>query len=315
MTGVVKVRYAWNFAVACKDIGFDPINLLRSVAIDGKMLHDPELMIAEQQLWTIASEAAKRTGKFDIGLDAGQVSSVRMHGELKRLYEQRTLFERLVTFCELATVEYSRADFFVCPAWNGLVFGRNTIVGDPEEVRQVELYVLQLMLETIQSVLGRDWVPKRLELQSKHHVDLERLAQSPETQLRFEQQVTEIHIEHREVAPSAFNVTHDGLSPVSSSVAVLIETYLTDQRMSLAFIANLLGLSERKLQRDLEGEGASFSQILSRKRIELASKMLKSSEFSIFEVSKSLGYSNQAHFTRAFGRVTGMTPSQFRRSE
>ncbi len=275
-------------------------------------------MIAEQQLWKLASAAATSTGKFDIGYDAGCVSSVQMHGALQQLYDQRTLFERLVSFCKLAKQEYSRADFFVRPAWNGLIFGRKAIIGDREQVRQVELYVLQLMLETIRSVLGPAWVPKMLNLQSDHHVDLEKLGQSPETGLRFAQPVTEIYIEREEVILGASYlldpVAHDQMAPTTSAVAALVRTYLYDPRLSLTFIARLLGPSERHLQRDLQKEGASFSQILSRKRIKVASEMLKDSGISISQVSKTLGYSNQAHFTRAFIKSTGMTPSQFRRN-
>lgn len=290
------------------------MKLLQSVNIDERMLQNPELMIAEHQLWRLAGEAAIRTGKFDIGFHAGRVSSVRMHGAMQRLYEHKTLYERLVTFCKLAKLEYSRADFFVRPAWNGLIFGRNAIVGDGEEVRQVELYVLQLMLETIRSALGPSWVPKALNLQSNHHVDLEWLAQSPETRLRFGQPVTEIHIESSEAVPRAVDVSDDGIGSVSSALGELIETYCIDPRLSLPFVCRLLGLSERKLQRDLQNEGSSFSEILTSKRMMIASKMLKEPGLSVFEVSKSLGYSNQAHFTRAFIKSTGMTPSQFRRS-
>lgn len=313
LVAVVKLRYALNFAVACEDAGCDPLKLLQAVEIDERMIQDPELMIAEHQLWTLASNAATSTGKFDIGFDAGSVSSVQMHGALRQLYNQKSLFERLVTFCKMAKLEYSRADFFVRPTFNGLVFGRKAIVGDREQVRQVELYVLQLMLETIRSSLDPAWVPKKLNLQSDHHVDLEWLAQSPETRLRFAQSVTEIHIECSEAVPRAAHFANDHVGATSSAVGDLIETYFIDPRLSLPFVARLIGLGERKLQRDLENEGCSFSQILARKRIEVASEMLKEPALSIFEISKSLGYSNQAHFTRAFIRSTGMTPSQFRR--
>lgn len=317
MVAVVKLRYALNFAIACEDAGCDPVKLLQAVDIDERMIQEPELMIAEHQLWTIASEAATSTGKFDIGFDAGSVSSVQMHGALRQLYDQKTLFERLVTFCKMAKLEYSRADFFVRPVWNGLVFGRNAIAGDREQVRQVELYVLQLMLETIRSALGPSWAPKRLNLQSDHHPDLEWLAQSAEARLRFAQPVTEIHIERGEMVSEAVILpnpdTHDQMVPTTRAIAALVCTYLYDPRLSLQFIARLLGLSDRHLQRDLQKEGTSFSEVLSRERTNAAIDMLKVPELTIFEISKSLGYSNQAHFTRAFIRSTGMTPSQFRR--
>ncbi len=100
---------------------------------------------------------------------------------------------------------------------------------------------------------------------------------------------------------------------VAESVAALIDTYLFDPRMSLAFIARLLGVGERKLQRDLERDGASFKEIYADRRIGSAKERLQASNETIFSISESLGYSNQAHFTRAFLRRTGVTPTAFRK--
>ena len=318
MTAVVKLRYAINFARACEAVGYDPLNLFRKVNIDERLLENPEHLISEHQLWTLAGEAATATGKFDIGFDAGCVSSVQDHGALESLFNQKTLYERMVTFCELAKLEYSRADFFVRPAWNGLLFGRKSIVGNREQVRQVELYVLQLMLQTIKSALGESWSPKTLNLQSDHHPDLEMLANSPDCKIRFGRPDTEILIKRNEIAFGSVTVSNPLVysdSPQTThAVGALIQTYLFDPRLSLTLAARIFGVSERQLQRDLQKEGETFSNILSRERIRTSTDLLGTSNLSVYEISKSLGYSNQAHFARAFSRATGMTPSKFRKS-
>lgn len=316
MPAIVKLRYAINFALACEDAGLDPTRLLQRVQIDGRVLQNPEHMISEHQLWTLAGLAAHATGKFDIGRAAGRISSVADHGALQELFNEKTLFERLVTFCELAKLEYSRADFFVRPSWNGLVFGRKAIDGTREQIRQVELYVLELMLETVRSVLGHTWDPKILNLQSEHHVDLEAIVGSTDVRLRFGQPETEILLDRSEIAIGALaptqiytklhvNTTH--------AVVALIRTYLFDPRLSLSFVADLLAVSERHLQRELQKDGSSFSQILNRERTKTAMELLKAPDITVSEISRSLGYSNQAHFSRAFRRITGVSPSRFRK--
>lgn len=318
LTAVVKLRYAINFAVACEAVGYDPMPLLRKVDIDERLLKNPEHLISEHQLWKLAGEAATETGKFDIGFDAGRVSSVQDHGALEALFKQRTLYERMVTFCELAKLEYSRADFFVRPVWSGVQFGRKAIVGDREQVRQVELYVLQLMLQTIRSVLGMSWSPKNLNLQSDHHPDLDMLIRSPDSKIRFSQPETEILIERGEIAIGTQAISdsfvYSETEQTAQAAAALVQTYLFDPRLSLAFIARIFGVSERQLQRDLQKEGTNFSTIVSLIRIRTSTDLLSTSGASVYEVSKSLGYSNQAHFARAFSRATGMTPSEFRKT-
>ncbi len=48
-------------------------------------------------------------------------------------------------------------------------------------------------------------------------------------------------------------------------------------------------------------------------RFEAARKMLSDPDRKIRDVALLLGYSDAAHFTRAFQRWTGLTPSAFRR--
>jgi AraC-like DNA-binding protein len=41
---------------------------------------------------------------------------------------------------------------------------------------------------------------------------------------------------------------------------------------------------------------------------------LRSTEQSVFEISESVGYANQFYFAKEFKRLTGLTPSEYRKS-
>lgn len=58
-----------------------------------------------------------------------------------------------------------------------------------------------------------------------------------------------------------------------------------------------------------------FSEYLNRIRIEQASKMLKEDSCSISEVGGAVGYSDHSYFCRVFKKITGETPSGYRRRE
>jgi AraC-like DNA-binding protein len=47
-------------------------------------------------------------------------------------------------------------------------------------------------------------------------------------------------------------------------------------------------------------------------RVEMATEMLRVSDASLTEIAMHLGYSNQANFSRACQRWTGMKPSEVR---
>ena len=83
--------------------------------------------------------------------------------------------------------------------------------------------------------------------------------------------------------------------------------------IAIGQVASRLGLSEATLRRRLKREGASFRDIVRRKRIGVAKRHLVESEMSILQIAQASGYSETASFTRAFAAETGKSPSTFRR--
>lgn len=81
---------------------------------------------------------------------------------------------------------------------------------------------------------------------------------------------------------------------------------------SIDVVADTMGTSVRTLQRRLHASGVTYSEVVQRARRAAAQQMLKDRGAGIAEVARALGYSDPAHFTRAFQRWTGFTPRDFR---
>jgi AraC-like DNA-binding protein len=77
--------------------------------------------------------------------------------------------------------------------------------------------------------------------------------------------------------------------------------------------ARALHASARTLQRNLEAEGTTFSEVLDRRRASLARTLLRDTNEPIAEIAARVGFSDVAPFTRAFRRWTGTPPGAFRR--
>lgn len=80
-------------------------------------------------------------------------------------------------------------------------------------------------------------------------------------------------------------------------------------------LAKKLGCSSRTLQRQLQSDGASYSQILDQVRFERSRGLLRETQLSMAEIADLLNYSHPEHFTRAFKRWSGLSPRQFRQVE
>jgi AraC-like DNA-binding protein len=82
---------------------------------------------------------------------------------------------------------------------------------------------------------------------------------------------------------------------------------------TIAAVADRLRMNIRTVQRHLERAGLPFRFLLSECRQERALLELSESKRPVSEVSGRLGYSDPAHFARAFRRWTGCSPSEYRR--
>jgi AraC family transcriptional regulator len=58
--------------------------------------------------------------------------------------------------------------------------------------------------------------------------------------------------------------------------------------------------------------GQSPHRFVSRKRLDLAERMLKDPHLSMSEIALSTGFSSQSNFSRAFRNMTGMSPGDYR---
>lgn len=58
-----------------------------------------------------------------------------------------------------------------------------------------------------------------------------------------------------------------------------------------------------------------FSEYLNKIRVDKAKEMLVSTNESISEISDQVGYSDQSYFTKVFKKMTGISPSQYRKEQ
>ena len=81
---------------------------------------------------------------------------------------------------------------------------------------------------------------------------------------------------------------------------------------NIVAVADHLSVSVRTLQRRLESD-VPFRTLLNECRWQSAIEKLTKGQQPVSEVATGLGYSDPAHFARAFRRWTGHSPSEYRR--
>jgi AraC-like DNA-binding protein len=102
---------------------------------------------------------------------------------------------------------------------------------------------------------------------------------------------------------------------VTAKVAKAIQQAVRYGRPRAEDIARSLAMSVRTMQRHLAAWGITYEQLIDDLLLHYAMIELGDEGHSITKVAFDLGYSDSAHFTRAFKRWTGCTPRQFRYGE
>ena len=94
-----------------------------------------------------------------------------------------------------------------------------------------------------------------------------------------------------------------------------IASHFTDPALSVAAVAQRLGITPRYLHMLLEGEGLSFSVLVLDKRLALARRLLRDRRMAgrpISTLAFEVGFGDLSYFNRSFRRRYGMTPSDVR---
>jgi AraC-like DNA-binding protein len=102
-------------------------------------------------------------------------------------------------------------------------------------------------------------------------------------------------------------------SPVCARVRAALVEALPKGNESHGEIARVLGISTRRLDRQLAAESTTYRELVDETRRQLALAYLHDDRFSITEIGFLLGFACSASFTRAFRRWTGQPPVKFRR--
>jgi AraC-like DNA-binding protein len=276
------------------------------------LLERPEEQVIELRLYHFLVRAASQLDLPAYGLLAGDGSTVRDLGSFGcRLEQSVTLFELIETFTRTVSTVASHARFWIVADEDDVWFCRAGL--DLLEVGEhhAELFVLGLMKQIVRLAAGPDWMPKRIRLKRKDPTR-EPFAEGYEgAEILFAQPCTAIAF-----PPSL--LPRPLVRAAGSSLVEQLRKILRSHSGDLPDVhraASSVGCSTRTLQRTLAREGLSYRRLTDQARYAAAIPLLRDAELAIVDVAHETGYSDQAHFTRAFRRWTGMSPARFRRMQ
>jgi AraC-like DNA-binding protein len=201
---------------------------------------------------------------------------------------------------------------------------RSLMPKDPAGEMQGEQFTMGSMIQAVRMAAGSQWKPPVVRIESplsEWALHAEGLAQSRQD---FGGPVLAIAIPHDLLGrrmprppPSGRTASEEGCAPAASdlvgSLLQALAPLATEVPLSLDLGAEIAETTPRTLRRWLAEGGTGWRQVADRVRFEACEKLMLDASLTLTEISTKLGYSDHAHFTRAFRRWTGEAPSVRRR--
>jgi AraC-like DNA-binding protein len=268
--------------------------------------------------------------RHDVGLVAGEHARLDDLGVFGRtLLRAPTFGDALGTWLELSGGWSSGEEWRIERRDDGLrLHHRFTVPLEPGD-EPAEHYTVALMLNLARGVAGPTWTPPEVTWQTGPTPAVmesslfrgTRLAFSrPASTIMFPAELLDRPMPKNAVRTSPYAPDAEGLhmSPLPTDLAgsvreVIVSVTPREAHPRVEHVAAALGMSIRTLQRRLSDRGLSFEHILKKMRLELAGDLLVRTDTRILDVALDLGYSDHAHFTRAFRQWTGVSPFEYRR--
>jgi len=189
-------------------------------------------------------------------------------------------------------------------------------------------HVIPVMLRVARAYCGAAWLPDRIVAACPDPGDGTRRADLMQAPWQFDA-VTNGLVFPASALSAGRAALPDAVAPLSSAevlaeirqrqaetaidrVSAILALRLLDGDTDIDGAARMAGLGRRSLQRQLDREGITYRALLENVRMARAQALISETATPLTEIAHLVGYSDPAHFTRAFRRHFGTPPSLIR---
>lgn len=313
----IKIRSFLQVAPYLAKRGVSSLEFFQRVGISPNIFQDPELYLPRALCFHVANEMVAATQDPFGGAHVGHMTELRSLGAWGKLVLQSA---DVAHACDAAAANVSMLHQgssvrFITEGRTARIVYRFTgpydldprqfIYGSLAVLRKVPLMAGEPSAIRVHLTASKAPGDDALEECLGPNIELGR----EHDMIEFDRALLDMPL--RVQADEASKVTEALRSTIDA--AGLLVTGLTDHRqLKLNAIARRMGMSARTLQRRLKFCGVDFEDLVDETRRSEALRLISEGEHTMTEVAYRTGYSDPAHFTRAFRRWAGAPPSRFR---
>ena len=328
MTTLIRAASLTKYFVVAQSVGLNPQSLLRRFGLSQAMLENPDQQLPADTAVALLEESAVESGCASFGLRMAEARTMADFGPVSLLLShQRTLRDALRTTVQYRHLLNEALALFIEEVGKTVIVREEVITDQPMLARQATELALGALFRLCSSLLGQRW----------HPLSVNFTYMAPEDQLVYRRMFgckLEFGSEFNGFVFSAADL--DAPNPLADPVMAgyaerFVDSLLDDRehsqvldvrkaiylllpmgRATIEQVAQSQGVNLRTLQRRLEGENVTFSQLINEVRRDLVRRYMENPRYSLGRIAELLGYSVPSSFTRWFTSQFGMAPAAWR---
>jgi AraC-like DNA-binding protein len=318
-----------NFSRVARDFGLDPADLLQQVGLSPSQLESPDRLIAADAVVRLLDLSAQASGCQTFGLRLAQVRKLSEFGVTGLLLtQQRTIRDAMRIAQQYIHLVNEAAVMHLDEGQTQVIFRVDLLTNARLSTAQAADLSLFACLQLFQAIAGNQWRPQKAHFRRTAPVSLSDHNRMFQCRSEFSSPFNGFTLASGDLDrinpaadPAMANYARHliDLLPGGNSTASLanlkrhLHIFLPMGRATLPQLALAQHCSVRKLQRQLEENGETFSGLLCSIRRDLVPQYLANPRLEIGQVAGLLGFSRHASFTRWFIQQFACTPLHWRR--
>ena len=300
--------------------GVRPGRVLKRVGFPTHLFLNPDTWIPREVFLTLVNALSSATGDPHCGIHIGEMESfVQFEAFGEAILNAPTLRAAIDVACRRTALIQTGTEIRLsenrCTARLSYVLLGRT--GDNPD------HYVQGMLVFFQRVLALTGQPTVVDVSFDHmpcqkSQELERVFgprlafRTAENAVVFDRGLLDLPLQSSRTAQARQVLSE---RPSEEEVVQAVLTHMSDQvayeRPTLETTASVLGLHCRTLERRLSRWGATFESLLDEFRRSRSLQLIQQGTHTLTDIAFLVGYSDSAHFTRAFRRWTGSPPRDY----
>ncbi|MEQ1951154.1 AraC family transcriptional regulator [Mesorhizobium yinganensis] len=299
----------------------------RAAGFDVELLEARHCFIPQRSVIDFLEAAAKEAGEPDLGLIIAPAMNLGGYGSFGRyVFGADTLGQAVRR--SIGALDYHSTGDRLSSANLGdeVRYTYAFALAGSKGYGAVAIAAAGVLLSLFKAYLPNTWRPLRVELDMAAPCQSARFEDVFQCPVLFNAPAVAIVVERhcmmavsKRPARSIVTIEDVARDRVGGAPQSLLDVAIEQIRIQLFMgtvsiddAARSLDTSVRTLQRELHHAGTDFRSLAGVVRVQRATELLQDMSVSITTISQDLGYSSPSGFARAFRKVTGLGPREFR---